>query len=174
MLCLEEPLGKAPPPSLIPPPTSPGSRHQPEWSPAVGHPGRCVSPGAAIAAHLLRLGLVLPYLDSLQLPGKQGVHVPHFPKGKPRHTEGRRTYLLLYLANTGVQPVRPERRFFSVSLLRKLHFLRSLHPLVGGKNWVTNRPGLLGWRRFPGRRTFSFKTGRVLGKLTQVGHPRHE
>lgn len=61
-----------------------------------------------------------------------------------------------------------------MSLLRKLDSLRTLHPLIRGKNRVTNRPGVPGLRRFPGCRTFSFKTGRVLGKPTQVGHPQHE
>lgn len=74
--------------------------------------------------------LELLYLD-------QGVLLPNLPKGKLRHTKGRKTYLLLYLSNTGVQPVRPRRKFFSVSLLRKSHSLRTMHPSSEAK---TGRP----------------------------------
>lgn len=75
-------------------------------------------------------GLVLPTLNSLQLPCKQGILHPHFPKRETEAPRQQLTPLLLYLANAGVQPVRPGRRFFSASLFRKLRCLRTLHPLI--------------------------------------------
>lgn len=100
------------------------------WPPAVALTG-CSSPRSRRSCPpAVPGGLVLPTLNSLQLPCKQGILHPHFPKRETEAPRQQLTPLLLYLANAGVQPVRPGRRFFSASLFRKLRCLRTLHPLV--------------------------------------------